>query len=205
MLNLVIKDLKITLQQIWLICALWLFMLINSVGKGFPFMAISLILVFMPMLIDDKNKMENTFISLPVKRSDVVWARYAAGLLLIAFNIGFTYLGGFLIHALFPSSFKSIIPIDSIIGPQVMIMIAMVLVYPIFFKFGAYLDAGMKVVAIVFTTATLLAFGLMFLFIHLNIDLFKINNILIYSSLTTLILLFLSLLLSLRIYRRREF
>lgn len=205
MLNLVIKDLKITLQQVWLICALWLFMLINSAGKGFPFMAISLILVFQPLLIDDKNKMEKTYISFPVNRKDVVLARFIAGVFLMLFNIGITYLGGLVIHVIFPAYFKTIIPIGSIIGPQVVIMFGMVLVYPIFFKFGNYLDAGMKVVAIVLTSAIVLAFGALIILNYNNIDLFAIENILLYSSITALTLLFLSMLLSLRIYRLREF
>jgi hypothetical protein len=205
MFNLVIKDLKMTVPAAWVIAILWAFMLINSHGKGFPFLGVSILLIFQPLLVDDKNKMESVFVSLPVKRSDIVIGRYLGGLSLLAINITLTFLGGIALNGVAPETFKKIIPIESILGPQVVVVFLMVLMYPIFFKFGAYLDAGMKVVAIVLSAALLLAFLIMIFLNNLNIDLFRIKNILLYMILLSLSLLFLSCLLSLRIFRRREF
>jgi hypothetical protein len=205
MVKLILKDFKATKHLILYQLAFWVFILSNSRQRGFPFIIVSLIIVFQVLLVDDRYRTEALYVSLPVKRSTIVYARYFSAFLVIAVMTVLTFIAGVLVHTYFPQEFKGIIPIKSLVAPHLAVLILIALIYPVFFRFGAYLEAGMKIVAITVIGLTVFVFGLVILFNNLGLDPFAVKHSFLYWSIFTVLLVIGSMWFSLRIYRKREF
>ncbi|MCP5108478.1 MAG: hypothetical protein GY950_34150, partial [bacterium] len=68
MFKLILKDLMLLKPSLRWQIPFWLFFLLGTRGFGVPFIIISLMLISGPISLDEKNRTENFFVSLPVKR-----------------------------------------------------------------------------------------------------------------------------------------
>jgi ABC-type transport system involved in multi-copper enzyme maturation permease subunit len=172
-------------------------------GIGIPFMAISLAMANIPMSIDEKNKTESLFVSLPVKRSTIVIARYLYTIIVIAMVITVTYFFSRILNILFPPYFeKKIVSFHRLLVPQLVVMYIMSLACPMFFRYGSHLEKGFRVIAI----SIILIFGSIILIIVAFDMGFDVTHIkLVYTSLGMGVLMLISFGISLLIYKRREF
>lgn len=211
MFNLILKDLKSSYRALLMIFSWWVFLiyfcgaLFPPKGYVFPFIVISLALVFQPMNADDKNKTEKLYVSLPLKRSTIVSARYMWAFSTTCILLFITYFAGTYFHKIMPEVFKNVASFKMLMASQLWVFYNAALVYPLFFKYGVYLEAGM-------TTCTFLILGIMLfnlliilIVLFFNVNPFEIKHILVYCTLFTLLLTTLSWLLSKRIYGKREF
>lgn len=202
MFSLILKDMLLLKKSLWFQVGLWVFFMTEASGFGAPFLIISLAMATIPMSIDEKNKIESLFVSLPVKRSTIVIARYLYTIVVIALVIAVTYLSSRVLHTLFPSDFKRAVPFNSLLTPQLVVMYIMSLACPMFFRYGSQLEKGIRVIAI----SIALIFGSIILIIvalDMGFDVTAIK--LVYTSLGTCVLMLTSLGISLLIYNRREF
>jgi len=209
MVNLILKDLKVCKRGLLASLGWWLFFIYLNTretrSSAFPFIVISLVLVFQALFADDKNRTEKLYVSLPVKRSDIVNARYINAFLMMASVVVFTYLTTLLLNNLMPEMFKDFVPLKNLIGAHIVIIYFIVLLLPVFFKYGAHLEAGMKVITIMVVFLLVLLTAILTISLHFEINLIEAENILLYSGITAIILTIGSWLLSQRIYRKREF
>jgi len=207
MINLILKDLKIAKKPLLGIFCWWVFFiyfanLLFSKGKNaFPFMIISLMLVFQSLLIDDKNKTENLYVSLPVKRSSIVSARYLSAYGMIAVVLFFSYFTILILNRLMPDVFTRILPLENIVGAQLMVIYFTAVMLPLFFRYGAHLEEGLKVIAFIILIFVVVVLGIA---IYWEVNLFKSLDMFL-CSIGAVLSSAVSWLWSLRIYRKREF
>jgi ABC-type transport system involved in multi-copper enzyme maturation permease subunit len=187
---------------LWIVI-LWIFFMISAKGIGLQYLVITLLIASQPMSQDEKNRTESLYVSLPVRRSSVVIARYVYMLLVIAVVVAVSYFSSRLFNMLFPAGFPKVIPLKSLLAGQLPVMFFMSTAFPLFFQFGSRLETGIKVIMI----SILVIFGsmvLMFIILsNLDINLFKVK--LIYNYLGMGVIMLVSFGISLVIYRRREF
>jgi len=203
MFSLILKDLMLLRRGLWIQVGFWVFFLGRANRFGISFLVISLLMACIPISIDEKNKTESLFVSLPVKRSTIVIARYIYILLVIAVVITVTYFSSRALNILLPADFKKAISFHNLLAPQLVVMFFMSLALPIIFRYGYHLEEGIRTIAISMSVI----FGSIILLIViwpiLGVDLFSIK--LVYMFLGMCVLMLLSLGISLLIYKRREF
>ncbi len=203
MFNLILKDMMLLKKSLWFQVGLWVFFMVESPFFGIPFLIISLAMANIPLSIDEKNKTENLFVSLPVKRSTIVIARYLYTIFVIAVVIAVTYFFSRVLNILFPPYFeKKIVSFHSLLAAQLPVMFLMSLACPMFFCYGSHLEKGIRVVVI----AISVVFGFIILFIvawdmGFDVTAFK----LVYTFLGMCVLMLISFGISLLVYNRREF
>jgi ABC-2 type transport system permease protein len=202
MYSLILKDMLLVKKSMLFQVGLWLFFIVEASGLGFPYLIISTAIACIPMTIDEKNKTESLFVSLPVKRSNIVIARYIYILVAIAAVIAVTYFSSQALNLLFPTTFKRAVSFKSMLVPQLVVMYLMSLACPMFFRYGSHLEKGIRVIAI----SIVLIFGSIILFIFAWDFGFDVAHIkLVYSTLGMCVLMLISFVISLLIYNRREF
>ena len=203
MLNLILKDLLVLRKGMLAAVGLWLFFLIAAQGFGLQYMTITLLIAAQPMSVDEKNRTENLFVSLPVSRTSIVIERYIFLMLSITAVVGVTYFSAQLLNTLFPENYTKVIPLKELMAGQLPIMFFLSISFPLFFRFGSHLETGIKVVIL----SVMVIFGsiviLVIIFSEFDVNLFKVK--LIYNYLGMGVILLASLGISLWIYKRREF
>jgi ABC-type transport system involved in multi-copper enzyme maturation permease subunit len=203
MLNLIVKDFLLLKKWLKFQLGVWLFFMMQANGFGVPFLVISLVMASIPISIDEKNKTEGLYISLPVKRSTVVIARYLYTVVIIAVVIAVTYFSSRGIHMLFPENFKKVVPFDSLLGAQLPVIFFMSLVFPLFFRYSSHFDTDIRSIAISLSVIFGVIIAFYVITTNLGFDPFSVD--LIYISLGMCVLMLISLGISILIYRRREF
>jgi ABC-type transport system involved in multi-copper enzyme maturation permease subunit len=202
---LIYKDIFIFKEASLFALIWWIYLLVINKGQGFPFILITLVLAFQPLIMDDKNRTDTLFASLPVKRSTIVMSRYVSALGMIVIVILSSYGMGQLLHILKPLDFPKTVPFLGLIDIHIAILYFMTLAYPLFFKYGSHLEAGMKIIALIIIGLVVFSFLIVLIFNYFNFDPWQLPNIRLYFAGLGMVLLGGSFLLSLRIYRRREF
>lgn len=203
MFKLILKDLMLLKPSLKWQIPFWLFFMFSTGGFGEMFVVISLMLISGPVSIDEKSQTESFFVSLPVKRSTIVIAKYVYMLLVIAFVVAVTHWASQLFHLLLPASFGRVISIKSLLAAQLVVMLFMLSIYPIIFRYGFRLEMGIKMVML----SVLVIFGsfvsLYLILSNLGIDPLEVK--LEYNYLGMGVLMLISCMISLAIYKRREF
>jgi ABC-type transport system involved in multi-copper enzyme maturation permease subunit len=203
MVNLFLKDILLLKKgMLWLV-GLWLFFIIAGKGFGFQYMVVTLLIAAQPMSVDEKNRTESLFVSLPVKRTSIVIERYIFMMLAIVAVVVVTYFSGRLLNILFPANFTKVIPIKELLAGQLPVMFFLSVAFPLFFRFGSRLETGIKVIII----SVMVIFGSMLILfiIFTNLDIYIFRVKLIYNYLGVGVIVLGSLGISLWIYKRREF
>lgn len=158
---------------------------------------------------DEFNKWDSYAIGLPVTRSKIVQSKYIFTILveIIAILIGIliTYIIG-----LFNSSVAFNETVAYMIGVLFGISLFIAVMYPLMFKFGS--QKGRIYIFVVVAAVVFLGFALKYILNILNINLgisnlieVVNNNMIIFSLIGIVVLLVVSYLVSLRIYKRKEF
>lgn len=203
MFSLILKDVMLLKKGVWFQAWLWVFFMIKARGFGVPFLIISLVMASIPISIDEKNKTESLFVSLPVKRSTIVISRYLYTLIVIAVVIAVTYFSSRVLNMFFPADFEKAVPFNSLLGAQLPVIFFMSLVFPLFFRYGSHLEAGIRTIAISMSAIFGSIILLYVIMTNLGFDLFSIK--LVYTFLGMCVFMLISLGISLLIYKRREF
>lgn len=203
MLSLILKDFMLLRAGMWFQVGFWVYLLVRSNGLGLPFLAISMIMVSIPISADEKNKTESLLVSLPVKRSAIVIARYLYILVVIAVVIVVTYFSSRVLHTLFPADFKRAVPFESMLAPQLFVMFFMSLALPIIFRYGSHLEEGIRAIAISISVIIGAIILLILVWDKLGIGLSSVK--LVYLALGMSVVMLISMGISLLIYKRREF
>lgn len=203
MYKLLLKDILLLKKGMLAAVVLWLFFIIAARGFGFQYMVVTLLIAAQPMSVDEKNRTESLFVSLPVKRTSIVIEKYIFLMLTIAAVVAVTYFTGLLLNSLFPAKFTKVIPLKELLAGQLPVMFFLSIAFPLFFRFGSHLETGIKVIII----SVMVIFGsIVILFIIFsNLDISIINVKLIYNYLGMGLIVLGSLGISLWIYKRREF
>ena len=203
MINLILKDIFLLKKVMLWVMGLWLFFMIAARGFGLQYMVVTLLIAAQPMSVDEKNRTESLFVSLPVNRTSIVLARYVFLMLVIATVVGVTYFSSQLLHILIPAHFTRVIPIKRLLAGQLPIMFFLSMAYPLFFRFGSRLETGIRVIVL----SVMVIFGsmliLFIIFTDLDINIFRVK--LIYNYMGMGVIMLGSLGISLRIYKEREF
>ncbi|MGH4121341.1 MAG: ABC-2 transporter permease [Clostridium sp.] len=222
MLNLIIKD--ISIQKKTLLYAL-LYTIFASIGfssmrpNGFGLYVLSptvitYLFINIAVAYDDKNKSEIILNSLPLKRDDIVISKYISTFIFGIVGIICSILIGFIGKTAGLPMFTRLISLLDIVSVLTSVCIFSSIFFPVYFKFGV---ARMKI----FTVLIFMAF----FFVPTSAIDYAIknpNNIFVHkfnyfvsntSSLTRnslvlilgLILFLISLMISIRIYKNKEF
>ncbi len=203
MRNLILKDIfLLRIGMLWAV-GLWIFFMFTARGFGLQYMVISLIIAAQPMSVDERHRTESLFVSLPLKRTTIVFERYVFTLLAMAAVVGVTYFSSRLLNILFPVAFVKVIPLHNLLAGQLPVIFFMSMAFPLFFRFGSRLETGIKVIMI----SVMVIFGSMvvlFMLLH-NLDISIIKVKLIYNYLGMGVIMLGSLGVSLRIFQKREF
>ncbi len=205
MLNIILKDLSLGKSYILMVISWWCGLIYISNGRAGASTIVSLVILFQALLLDDQYKTGPFFLSLPLKRSTIVLARYLLVAVVIAFMPVLSYTLNVLLNSLFPLHFDQVYPFSKFIRAQFSVAFFVSLAYPVHFRYGSNLEGGMKAIAILFTGTFLLILGLAMLFIHLNFNPMKIDNFFLYMSVLIILLLTISMIISLRVFNKRDF
>jgi len=209
MRGLIIKDLlNLKKQGIFLGAFVIVYLFISiQMGDGAFFAGVLLIMcALMPMTAmsyDERVKWDRYALSMPISRADIVVGKYALGILLLAVALVASLLATFVVGDI---NFKDNMLSTIMIGGIGIAMMSVIL--PILFKVGV--EKARYVIIAVFTAPVLAIFTLGKLVDNGRITISQLGQInytlLAAGVIVALIALFvLSLLISLKIYSRKEF
>ncbi len=143
MLKLCRKDVLIT--RVFWIPALFSYIVISTAfyERGLLFIFVNAVLtfsmVFSILIIDDKYRVEPFFISLPLKRRKVVYARYLSSGFIILLGLVFYFFTSFLLDSFIPIDIVDFRPLISPEGAAVFLIPAVLLTLiflPMYFRLG---------------------------------------------------------------------
>lgn len=177
-------------------------------------MAISYMFLLGACAYEEKNKSEVFLNSLPLTRDDIVKARYLS--VFVFMFLALTTIGGLgavmkLAQLPFPPHYLSLV---DILAVSVSLFLLSSIYLPVFFKFG-YIQS--RLLNIVFFLLFFFAPNLLIQFVHENIEKPYIKQIMMFINQMSvaafciltisfvLLLMYLSYLISLKVYRQREF
>lgn len=211
MINLIFKDFMIQKKSALIslvIIFVWAF-LSEHVTGSFYVVAPGLITYFFLLTAcgyDDKNKSDMLFNSLPVTRIELVIAKYLSFIVCFAVSEAITIIIGYIFRLLNVTPYLSTVKLIDILTCLFVISFFSSIYLPSVYKFGY--TASAKIIAAFFL---LIGFGLPLLsnYLHLNPHTFSINvsltTLMTGETLSTVILLSLSMMLSIKIYSNKNF
>jgi hypothetical protein len=182
----------------WL--AIYLVVVLFRTSTPYGIMAVFLSVVFIrhSMVLDDKYKTDSLYCSLPLKRSTIVFSRYLSALLVILAVTAFIFILSFF-HG------KDIMTYKAAFLILFYLVLFFSVFFPFYFRFGTQMRTDLGYISI----AVLILFFVIVLIgsaiYSLEVDILKIPNIIIYASLVMILFVSVSVMLSLKIYSKREF
>lgn len=141
MINLIIKDIlvqkkTILISLVYTIFFIFTFQGMGNVGFVGSVVAIVYLLLNTSLAYDDKNKSEIMLNSLPIKREDIVTAKYVSVLLYLTIGIGFYFISTLLIKlTMLPIQLNIVTAVD-IISSMISVILLSSINLPLFFKLG---------------------------------------------------------------------
>jgi len=205
MITLIIKDLKIAFKHIGIpILFFWIYLIMYS-GKSTDFIMVSLGFILYALIENDKNNMDILYLSLPLKRSNIVIARYLFSLIIISMVIIVTFMFKTILYNFFPIQFTDNLSFIKFVKAQIVVLYVILASFPIFFRYGIYLNVGMKTIILLLVCITIIGVGLIVIIININFAPLVLMFNDIQLALLTFLLFIGSLLLSIRILKKREF
>jgi len=172
MLKLVEKDFKagylvlLFIGVTWIMYAMTAFLYNLMVPLAMVF-AVGLSLVF-PFL-DSSFKAEVHIASLPLKRSDIVYARYLSSLIMVSMALIVTVITGKLLEAVLPfpgKGFEIILTFQGIAAFLSVVIMALSYLLPFIFRFGCGKGIGFAFVLITSVVIVITGYKLLIPFIH---------------------------------------
>lgn len=156
---------------------------------------------------ETQNSTNILFCSLPIKRDDFVKGIYLSAFIYNAISMIYSVFAYYIIYRKNINLFDISETLYTLLFPQIL---AIAFLLPLHFKFGFNLDFSNNKLVLVFIVIPI-AFCLMFLFSLPLISendltwIVKIKKNIYISNLVALIILYLSMLLSIKFYKKREF
>lgn len=139
MLNLLKKDLracfKIDLKTIVKIVFgifLFTFILAYFASIAIP-LSISYVFIFKSFYLDELNKCDYFFNSMPIDKDDIVYSKYIFALIIICLSLIFTYFYSNVFESMFNAQ---IISLESLLMALSILLILVSLSFPVLFKYG---------------------------------------------------------------------
>jgi len=212
MLKLCRKDVLIT--RVFWIPALFAYIVISTAfyerGLIFIFVnaALTFSMVFSILIIDDKYRVEPFFISLPLKRRKVVYARYLSSGFIIFLGLLFYFFTSFLLDSFIPIDIVDFMPLISPEGAAVFLF-PVVLLTLIFLPM--YFRLGLGKALLFFPVVIMVGAGVFWILLPGVNKLEKLYNtfgaplIIFIAFLALFSLVFASIIISIRFYSRKEF
>ncbi len=212
MLKLCRKDVLIT--RVFWIPALFAYIVISTAfyERGLIFIFVNAVLtfsmVFSILIIDDKYRVEPFFISLPLKRRKVVYARYLSSGFIVFLGLLFYFFTSFLLDSFIPIDIVDFMPLISPEGAAVF-LIPVVLLTLIFLPM--YFRLGLGKALLFFPVVIMVGAGVFWILLPGVNKIEKLYNtfgaplIIFIAFLALLSLVFASIIISIRFYSRKEF
>ena len=212
MIKLCRKDVLVT--RVFWIPALFSYIVISTAfyERGLIFIFVNAVLtfsmVFSILIIDDKYRVEPFFISLPLKRRKVVYARYLSSGFIIFLGLLFYFFTSFLLDSFIPIDIVDFMPLISPEGASVF-LILVVLLTLIFLPM--YFRLGLGKALLFFPVVIMVGAGVFWILLPGVNKLEKLYNtfgaplIIFIAFLALLSLVFASIIISIRFYSRKEF
>ena len=199
MFRLILKDFYLMRVAVgWIAVYLVFSLLWSSPPYGIMTVLISVLFIRHSMVLDDKYRTDSLYCSLPLKRSTIVLSRYLSALVVILAVTAFILILSYL-HGKDGMTNKT----------AFLILFYMVLFFSVFFPFYFRFGTQMRTELGFISTAVLILFFVIVLIgsaiYSIEVDILKIPNILIYASLVMIFFASASVVLSLKIYSKREF
>lgn len=199
MFRLILKDFY--LMQVvakWLAIYLAVVLLRTSPSYGIMAVFLSVIFIRHSMVLDDKYKTDSLYCSLPLKRSAIVFSRYLSALLVTLAVTAFIFILSYF-HG------KDIMTYKAAFLVLFYLALFFSVFFPFYFRFGTQMRTDLGYISI----AVLILFFVIVLIgsalYSIKGDILKTPNILIYASLVMILFAAASVLLSVKIYSKREF
>ena len=148
MLRLSLKDLIVSRNQILISLAFWTILtpalLRSSVGIYYIAIVFGAFILFMiPLGMDSRDNTEVLYISLPIRKKTIIFARYISSIILTVIIFGWSTLTGFLIDRYSPNINTGFIEMISTGGVFLLFCLALFIIaimIPVFIKFGFYIS-----------------------------------------------------------------
>ncbi len=199
MFRLILKDFYLMrVVAKWLAIYLAVVLLQTSPPYGIMTVLLSVIFIRHSMVLDDKYKTDSLYCSLPLKRSVIVFSRYLSALLVTLAVTAFIFIISYL-HG------KDIMTYKAAFLVLFYLVLFFSVFFPFYFRFGTQMRTDLGYISIA-------VFMLFFMIVligsaiySIEVDILKIPNILIYASLVMILFASASVLLSVKIYSKREF
>ncbi|WP_251861920.1 ABC-2 transporter permease [Clostridium sp. Marseille-Q2269] len=202
MLNLIKKDLMITKSYMMkvlagIIFSIFIFYNIDKQNMFVYCMYVSVyIIITTSFTYGEISKEDYILNSLPIKKNQVVWAKYISVILYFAFTLIVIYIIAFIAYIL---NFRNIIgfpTIKTVIYSLIVILVSTGLQLPIYFKFGY--NRGRIIAMIIYFS--------IFAVIYKNSEYNMVNSNIVYETLgiLSIILFVISIFLSMKIYSSKE-
>ncbi|QGQ94491.1 ABC-2 transporter permease [Paenibacillus psychroresistens] len=210
MLQLLMKDIQISKRYLMLgFVGIGVFLfIINTALEGLPLIMSPLLLSYFIIVAtnksDEKNNNGRMLASLPVRRRDIVNAKYWSVLMFTASAFLLTLIWRLIIYFIFPQSDLPWFSLHSICIALIIQSIYFAIYYPIFFAFGARI-----VLIIEYILAFIAALIPMIFLSNLSdpetfIEKFSFENSILWLTIICLVMLFISWLISNLVYERRN-
>ncbi len=159
---------------------------------------VAFVLVAFAVAADDKHKTERLYCSLPLKRDTIVLSKYVSTGAILLLGI----LAGLCIGFFVPNPILTLERAFYVFFFSGMFFLVL---FPINFKLGFSLESNAKAFALIMAVIGTIIAGLVYLLVHFEINLFEIPNIAVYLGLGLVVSTVLSIKLSVRFFRRRDF
>jgi ABC-type transport system involved in multi-copper enzyme maturation permease subunit len=199
MFRLILKDFYLMrVAARWLAVYLAFRLLWSSPPYGVVAIIISVLFIRHSMVLDDKYRTDSLYCSLPLKRSAIVFSRYLSALFVILAVTAFIFILSYL-HGKDGMTYKA----------AFLVLFYLVLFFSVFFPFYFRFGTQMRTELGYISIAVLILFFVIVLIgsaiYSIEVDILKMPNILLYASLVMILFTSTSVLLSLKIYSKREF
>ena len=164
MVNLVWKDLLILKRFLWLaplygFFAFFAFSSMPDGGLSAATVAITYMLMLQAFALDDKNHAEIMLNSLPLRRRDIVLAKYLSVFLYAALGIVSFLLAQVVVTVVGIHISINQISLEEIFGALIAMVVLISIYFPIYFKFG-YLRSRMVGIILLMTSFFILPMGI---------------------------------------------
>lgn len=205
MRHLLLRDFLVLRNIILFVVAWWLFIIVRSSEPTEALFLIPLPLILYGPALDDRYKTESLYCSLPVRRFHIVLGRYLFAFVIII-TVTLLTLAAFALKNGSPT--QQGIDTPSYWKTTVMIHFFLTLfislLYPLYFKFGAQLELakGRAIAAVLGIIGLLMLIPLAFSYLNIKFSVTPRSTP--YIGLVAAAILFASILLSTRIFNRRE-
>lgn len=201
---LLLRDFLVLRNIILFVVAWWLFIIVRSYEPTEALFLIPLPLILYGPALDDRYKTESLYCSLPVRRRQIVLGRYLFAIVIILSVTLLTLAAFSFKKGSIPESTDTPLYWKTVMMVHFFLILFISLLYPLYFKFGAQLELAKSraIAAVLGIIGLLMLIPLAFSFLNIKVSVTPRSTP--YIVLAAAAILSASVLLSTRIFIRRE-